>query len=162
MIVPEGTTHVQTSYANCTFFKSVPYTYVNRVIDHPTDQFQQRASWYYHSFDKWVGVGSGFSTRLLIPIDKFIVGWSYIRTDEVPAAHKGMIPVEYEKLQPIVVKRNVYGAFECQRDLVEQLKFYIENQTRLCRLYLHYGDGVKKCVYFYQNPKLDESFMELQ
>jgi hypothetical protein len=156
--LPEGTTHVQSVYAQpITFLKAEPYTYLNTLIDHPEEQWQKLTGWFYHRDGKWITVGSGFSDRKLISINEYITSCYYTYTDLDPTFNRMTLRVEYNNLQqPIYVRRGYGGDFVSEIPLRDHLLWLIEKQSRLCRIYVTYGDGFQKCIYWYEQNVLDQ------
>lgn len=50
---------------------------------------------------------------------------------------------------------DVFGKVFKSYKLIDWLKHLVENQRRLCRIWVRYADGKQKCVYWYQADVLD-------
>ena len=41
-------------------------------------------------------------------------------------------------------------------DLQKRLQSIVDNETRLCRIWVRLESGLERCVFWYQKPKLDD------
>lgn len=67
-MIPEGATHVSEFYGTITYYRLTHGTYINRVIDHPKEQFQKTDIWRCFENGQWINPGHGFSPRRLTPL----------------------------------------------------------------------------------------------
>lgn len=57
----QGATHKGDFYGDTTYYKCASYQHLNQV----SEEWQTLYKWYFWCTDKWIPVGSGFSSRRL-------------------------------------------------------------------------------------------------